>query len=307
MGVPDYETLMTPSLEALRDGSERTTHDVQDLVAAVEGITDEDRAELLPSGRQTVFTNRVGWALTYMVKAGLVRRPRRGVVVITERGKQALEEHSRIDNAVLGGFPEFVEFKSTRHERDETSPSAASGDGAVKSAGSPPETIKALVDEVNSAVAAEVLERVLDQPPVFLERLVLLLLERMGYGGVEAISEHLGGPGDEGLDGVIRQDALGLDVVYVQAKRYAPERAIGRPDIQAFVGALTGARADRGVFITTSYFTADAKAYVDRVQNRIVLIDGKRLAAEMVHRNVGVQVRDVWEVKRIDEDFFSDA
>ena len=163
------------------------------------------------------------------------------------------------------------------------------------------------MEEINSAVAAEVLERVLLHPPIFLEHLVLRLLEAMGYGGVEAISQHLGGPGDEGLDGVIRQDALGLDVVYVQAKRYAPERKIGRPDIQAFVGALTGAQADRGIFITTSSFTAEARAYAERIASRIVLIDGERLATEMVNRNVGVEVREVHEVKRIDEDFFADA
>jgi restriction system protein len=258
-------------------------------------ISDDEREELLPSGKQPVFSNRVGWAVTYMVKAGLVRRPRRGVVAITERGKQLLLEHEgRIDNSVLERFPEFIEFKTTRHVPSPTR--SVTAPAALPSVGSPTETIAALVDEVNSAVAAEVLERVLGQPPAFLERLVLVLLEAMGYGGVEALSEHLGGPGDEGLDGVIRQDALGLDVVYVQAKRYAPERRIGRPDIQAFVGALNGARADRGIFITTSDFTADARAYVDRVHNRLVLIDGKRLAAEMVNRNVGVQVREVHEV-----------
>lgn len=305
MVVPDYETLMRPTLESLADGSERTFREVQDLVASRQDVNDEDRELLLPSGKQPVFANRVGWAITYMVKAGLVRRPRRGVVTITSRGKQLLEDHpGRIDGAVLSQFPEFVEFRTTRHDRSSRSASDASV--IAPAAGSPTESIAALVDEVNSAVAAEVLERVLEQPPVFLERLVLVLLEAMGYGGVEALSEHLGGPGDEGLDGVIRQDALGLDVVYVQAKRYAPERKIGRPDIQAFVGALNGARADRGIFITTSSFTADARAYVDRVQNRLVLIDGKRLAAEMVNRNVGVQVREVHEVKRIDEDFFSE-
>ncbi len=172
--------------------------------------------------------------------------------------------------------------------------------------GSPSEAIADLVDEVNSTVAADVLKRVLDQPPVFLERLVLKLLEAMGYGGVEAISEHLGGPGDEGLDGVIRQDALGLDVVYVQAKRYAVDRRIGRPDLQAFVGALNGARADRGIFITTSNFTAEARAFVDRVQSRLVLIDGQMLAKEMVKRNVGVEIRETHEVKRIDETFFEE-
>jgi restriction system protein len=304
MAVPDYETLMRPSLEALADESERTFRELQDLVATSQGVSKEDREVLLPSGKQSMFANRVGWAVTYMVKAGLVRRPRRGVATITERGKQLLEDHTgRIDGAVLDRFPEFVEFKTTKHER---APQGVDTRASVSAAGSPTESIAALVDEVNSAVAAEVLERVLEQPPAFLERLVLVLLEAMGYGGIEALSEHLGGPGDEGLDGVIRQDALGLDVVYVQAKRYAPERKIGRPDIQAFVGALNGARADRGIFITTSSFTADARSYVDRVQNRLVLIDGKRLAAEMVKRNVGVQVREVHEVKRIDEDFFTE-
>lgn len=305
MGIPDYESLMRPTLEVLADGSERTSREVQDLVAASQGVTDDDREVLLPSGKQSMFANRVGWAITYMVKAGLVRRPRRGVATITSRGKQLLEEHDgRIDGSVLVRFPEFVEFKTTRHERSGSALAASLT--TVASAGSPTESIAALVDEVNSAVASEVLERVLEQPPVFLERTVLVLLEAMGYGGVEALSEHLGGSGDEGLDGVIRQDALGLDVVYVQAKRYAVERKIGRPDIQAFVGALNGARADRGIFITTSSFTAEARAYVDRVQNRLVLIDAQRLAAEMVKRNVGVQVREVHEVKRIDEDFFTE-
>ena len=304
MGIPDYESLMRPTLEVLADGSENF-REVQDLVAASQGVTDDDREVLLPSGKQSMFANRVGWAITYMVKAGLVRRPRRGVATITSRGKQLLEEHDgRIDGSVLVRFPEFVEFKTTRHERSGSALAASLT--TVASAGSPTESIAALVDEVNSAVASEVLERVLEQPPVFLERTVLVLLEAMGYGGVEALSEHLGGSGDEGLDGVIRQDALGLDVVYVQAKRYAVERKIGRPDIQAFVGALNGARADRGIFITTSSFTAEARAYVDRVQNRLVLIDGQRLAAEMVKRNVGVQVREVHEVKRIDEDFFTE-
>lgn len=145
------------------------------------------------------------------------------------------------------------------------------------------------------------------KPPVFLERLVLLLLSRMGYGGLEASTEHLGGPGDEGLDGVIRQDALGLDVIYVQAKRYAAERRIGRPDIQGFVGALMGAKAERGIFITTSSFTPDARGYSRAtLGTRVVLIDGPELARMMVERNVGAQVADTYELKRVDEDFFDD-
>lgn len=316
MGIPDYQSLMLPTLLTLADEVERPTRAIYDLVADAQGITQHDREVLLPSGKQTLLANRVGWALTYMAKAGLVRRPRRGMVAITERGREILAaDPDRIDNRLLGRFPEFVEFTTTSNGRADAvkadhAPGVAATSAPVPSrslAGSPTEAVAGLVEEINSAVAAEVLERVLLHPPIFLEHLVLRLLEAMGYGGVEAISQHLGGPGDEGLDGVIRQDALGLDVVYVQAKRYAPERKIGRPDIQAFVGALTGAQADRGIFITTSSFTAEARAYAERIASRIVLIDGERLATEMVNRNVGVEVREVHEVKRIDEDFFADA
>jgi restriction system protein len=308
MAVPDYQSLMLPSLQALADGSERTSAELREMVAKAVDVSSEDQELLLPSGKQTVFTNRVGWAVTYMAKAGLIARPRRGVTVITDRGRALLAEGlSRIDGSVLERFDEFNEFKTTRHDRDVAPPAQSPLIWQAADVGSPSEAIRALVEEVNAAVAAEVLERVLAQPPVFLEHLVLRLLEAMGYGGVEAISEHLGGPGDEGLDGVIRQDALGLDVVYVQAKRYAPERKIGRPDLQAFVGALNGARANRGIFITTSGFTADAKSFVERIQARIVLIDGPTLAKEMVRRNVGVEVRDVHEEKRIDEDFFAES
>jgi restriction system protein len=301
MAVPDYQSLMLPTLRALADGSERSAADLRNAVATDVGVTAEELLELLPSGKQTIFGNRQGWAVTYLAKARLVARPRRGVAVITDRGHSVLDEGlARIDDKVLARFDEYNEFKTIRHSRDVAAPSRS-----MNEQGSPTEAIRSLVEEVNAAVASEVLDRVLAQPPVFLEHLVLTLLEAMGYGGVEAISEHLGGSGDEGLDGVIRQDALGLDVVYVQAKRYAVDRKIGRPDLQAFVGALNGARASRGIFITTSSFTADAKNFVERVQSRIVLIDGAMLAKEMVRRNVGVEVRDVHEEKRIDEDFFA--
>ncbi len=307
MAVPDYQSLMLPSLRGMADGAEHSVAELRDAVAKDLGLSQEDLLELLPSGKQTLFSNRQGWAVTYMAKAGLVARPRRGVVKLTDRGRSVLDEGiDRVDGSVLERYPEFNEFKTTRHERDVGAPSTAPATQGGQP-GSPTEAVRVLVDEINAAVAAEVLERVLAQPPVFLEHLVLRLLEVMGYGGVEAISEHLGGPGDEGLDGVIRQDALGLDVVYVQAKRYAVDRKIGRPDLQAFVGALNGARASRGIFITTSSFTNDAKNFVERVQSRIVLIDGAMLAKEMVRRNVGVEVRDVHEEKRIDEDFFSDS
>jgi restriction system protein len=298
VAIPDYQALMRSSLQALADGQERTPREIYDLVATIEGITDDERAQLIPSGTQTMFNNRVSWAVSDMAKAGLIVRPRRGVASITDRGRKVLEEYpDRIDLAVLRQFPEFLVFRDRQPRKSPVDPDPVP---------SPTEAISALVEEVNATVAAEVLQRVLAQPPVFLERLVLTLLQKMGYGGIEAMSEHLGGSGDQGLDGVIRQDALGLDVVYVQAKRYAPDRTIGRPDIQAFVGALNGARAERGIFITTSSFSRDARTYVDRVQTRLVLIDGAMLAREMVARNVGVDVRESHEVKRIDEDFFEE-
>jgi restriction system protein len=307
MPIPDYESLMRPVLEALSDGQERPVKELRDLAAASQGITEEERAVPIPSGTQSLFGNRINWAITYLVKAGLVARLAGGIALVTDRGRKVLAEHpGRIDNSVLEEFPEFIEFKTTKHVRTTKATAQAVATASALS-GSPTEAIQSLVDEVNGTVAAEVLERVLANPPVFLERLILRLLEAMGYGGVEAMSEHLGGPGDEGLDGVIRQDALGLDVVCVQAKRYTADRRIGRPDIQAFVGALNGARADRGIFITTSGFTPDAKAFVSRAPQRLVLIDGPTLAKEMVRRNVGVDVRDVYEVKRIDEDFFEET
>ena len=203
---------------------------------------------------------------------------------------------------LLSRFEEYRAFRSRTHT---SSADAANNPPSDKDTASTPyEAIAEAVRESEEALSSEVLQRVLDQEPVFLERLVLDLLTAMGYGGRAGAAEHLGGSGDGGFDGVVRQDVLGLDRVYVQAKRYSPERAVGRPDIQAFVGALSGVQADRGVFITTSRFSADAKTFVDRVPSRIVLIDGRRLAELMILHNVGVQVENTFVLKRVDEDFF---
>lgn len=206
----------------------------------------------------------------------------------------------------LATFPEFQEFKGRRRTTQPADAPLSAAATVAASGASPVEAVADLVDAANDSVAADLLGRLIAQAPEFLERTVLRLLTALGYGGLQATSEHLGGPGDEGLDGVIRQDALGLDVVYVQAKRYAPDRRIGRPDIQAFVGALTGAQANRGVFITTSAFTPEAMSYAERVGMRLVLIDGKELARLMVQRNVGVSIEETFHLKRIDEDFFGE-
>jgi restriction system protein len=228
-------------------------------VAAEIGISEEDRAQLLSSRKAGVFDSRVGWALTYLVQAGLVERPRRAVNQITQRGLDVLRDHpDRVDNHILEQFEEFRDFRarSARASGTREPPSGTSRVAAAEAAEQTPrETIAGAVEEINVAVAADVLKRIRGQSPAFLEMLVLKVLTAMGYAGAAGSAEHLGRSGDEGLDGVIKQDKLGLDRIYVQAKRYAEENTIGRPDIQGFVGALHGAQADRGVFITTSRFS----------------------------------------------------
>ena len=238
-----------------------------------------------------------------MYQSGLVRRPRRGVVQITPRGQEVLAKHpDRVDIGVLVQFEEFIEFRGRSRQ---AGPAGAAAAAAVEA--TPRETVGAAVEEANAAVAAEVLDRVRERGAAFLEHLVLDVLTAMGYGGARGSAEHTGRPGDEGLDGVIRQDPLGLDRIYVQAKCYAADRSVGRPEIQEFVGALHGAQADRGIFLTTGRFSADAKNYAERVAARLVLIDGHMLAGLMVNLNIGVQDRETYVIKRIDEDFFEDV
>ena len=275
------------------------------MLAEQLGLAEEELALKIRSGAP-VFNNRVHWAVTYLAQAGVVRRPRRGMVELTDRGRELLNQGPpSVDNSLLARYPEFREFmiRARPAQRDQSDTELAP-ERLVSDKGTPKEQLANAVEEANAAVAAELLNRVRDREPAFLERLVLKLLTAMGYGGRAGAAEHLGQTGDQGLDGVIRQDALGLDRVYVQAKRYGSEHSVGRPDIQAFVGALHGAQADRGVFITTSRFTAEAKDYADRVPARLVLIDGARLTELMVLHNVGVQEEQAFILKRVDEDFF---
>lgn len=299
MTVPDYQSLMAPTLHALADGQERSISQLREAIADQVGLTDEDLKATLPSGA-LLFANRLHWAITYLYHAGLVARPRRAVVEITQRGQEVLARHpDRVDLGVLSQFEEFVAFRT---------PSRQDGQPNGGTLGkTPQETVAAAVEEANAAVAVEVLNRVRGREPSFLEHLVLDVLTAMGYGGAAGAAEHLGKSGDQGLDGVIRQDALGLDRIYVQAKRYGAEQPVGRPEIQAFVGALQGTQAGRGIFITTSRFTADAVSYVERVPARVVLIEGRMLADLMVKHNVGVQDQETYVIKRIDEDFFEDT
>jgi restriction system protein len=242
--VPDFQSLMRPCLAVHEDGQPRTSADVRDRIAELMQVTAEDRAILLPSGSQPLFTNRVAWAVTHLAQVGLLDRPSRGITQITARGQEVLRQRpDRVDMKVLRQFPEYEEFRTrTRQRKGQPERALGTVSDTAQDELAPREAITEVIDSAHSAVAADLLARVLKQPPVFLEQLVLRLLVRMGYGGLETPTEHLGGPGDAGLDGLIRLDTLGLDVVYVQAKRYTDQH-VGRPDIQAFVGALHGAQA----------------------------------------------------------------
>lgn len=315
MPVPKYEQLMLPALRALSDGQPLTSAQLRNRVADLIDLSEADRSERIPSG-SPLFDNRLHWAVTYLVQAGVLERPRRGVVKITQRGRDLVATQPvDLDNATLSRYPEFVDFLQRKNSPTKDVPREDRSTDArpigephafMPQSETPQERLAAAIEEANTAVASEVLQRIREREPEFLERLVLQLLRAMGYGGRHGSSDHLGRSGDQGIDGVIRQDSLGLDRVYIQAKRFAADRPIGRPDIQAFVGALQGQHADRGIFITTSRFTHDAEDYAERVPARIVLIDATSLGDLLVRYGVGVQTREVYELVQIDEDVFDE-
>ena len=301
MAIPDFQTMMRPVLVAIDGDEPRSTAQIRDEIATTLNISNEDRLVMLPSGKQKLFTNRVAWAITHMAQAGLLTRPERGRYLLSKRGKKVLQEHpDRVDLQVLQQFPEYQDFRSRKSEKQ------AEKSVSVVDEVSPSEAVNAIVEDSYDTLAAELLDRILAQPPTFLESLSLKLLQAMGYGGRESLTEHTGKPGDSGLDGIVRQDALGLDLVGVQAKRYDKDKTVQRPDIQAFVGALQGAQTTRGVFVTTGRFSPGALQFAESVAMRLRLIDGKELTKLMVRYNVGIQVRETFDLKQIDEDAFEE-
>jgi restriction system protein len=300
MSVPDYQTLMRPVLAALDDGQDHQVAELRAALATTFALTEQDLTEMLPSGRTRTFNNRVGWAVTYLYRAGLLSRPRRSVYRITDRGREVLSSHSqRVDITVLDNFEEFRTFRLGGSESPTPSvPSTTSPSSETDE--TPEERMDAAFGQLRSALAAELLDRTMARDPAFFERLVIDVLTSMGYG----TGQQLGGTGDGGFDGVIDEDRLGLDRIYVQAKRWA--NPVGRPVLQAFVGALAGRGASKGVFITTSTFTAEARTYAPTVQARVVLIDGPELARLMMDYGVGVSVAEQYAVKRLDLDYFAD-
>ena len=302
MAVPDYQSLMLPALKALEDG-EVPLRDTRARVAESEGLTPEDTREMLRSGLQTAYANRVGWAMTYMVHAGLVERVRRGVHRLTPEGRRVLSSNpARIDLQTLSQYPSFVEWYRRKGGPGARRSGSRSHEAPTET---PEEALGRAAEQLREQVQGELLGRVREASPAFVERIVVDLLTKMGYGGGDPdMGRVTGRSGDGGIDGTIREDALGLDEVYVQAKRYAEGTNVGEGDLRNFAGAIDAAGTTKGVFVTTSAFTRAARDYVNRSPKRIVLIDGEELARLMEVHNVGVRKRDTYEVKRIDEDYF---
>jgi restriction system protein len=298
MAIPDYQTLMLPVLKFASDDNEHTIHETVKFLADQFNLTNEERKELLPSGHQEVFFNRVGWARTYLKKAGLLEAPKRGIFKITERGKKILKTNPlAITNNLLSQFDEFKEFKTKRKKREENT------EDLVEQTKTPEEAFEMAYENLHNELASDVLEHLKKCDPSLFEKIVIEVLVKMGYGGsLRDAGKAIGKTGDEGIDGIIKEDRLGLDIIYIQAKRW--EGNIGRPEIQKFAGALQGQRARKGIFITTSNFSKDALEFASKIDSKIILIDGEQLADYMIDFNVGVSIISKYELKRIDSDYF---
>lgn len=305
MAVPDFQTLMLPLLEASKAGG-RTVQECAPKIAERFGLTDSDLGEMLPSGRQPTFINRLHWAKTYLAKAGLLTMIRRGVFEPSPDGLRVIESRpERIDMHYLEQFESYLTWRSAEGGGSESSGRASTP--IASRVETPEERIASAVAEIEASLADDLLSRLTQGSPDFFENAVVDLLVAMGYGrGRDGAGQRIGRSGDGGIDGVINEDALGLDAVYVQAKRYSPEIKVGRPAIQQFVGSLTGEGATKGVFVTTSRFSAEARSFVERIAQRIVLIDGQSLSRLMIRHGVGVrEVRQI-VLSEIDENFFSE-
>ena len=277
--------------------------EVRDTIAANLSVSDSERQEMLPSGRQAIFDNRVGWTRTYLKKAGLLTSPSRGVYQLTEQGKQVLDSNpDTIDNSFLAQFESFRQFMRS----DSVSSKADIADD--QNGQTPQDTLDFAYRQINHALADDLLSEIMKHPPAFFEKLVVQLLENMGYGGsVENAGLVVGQTGDEGIDGIIREDKLGFSLIYIQAKRWDRTSSVGRPEIQKFVGALAGQGANKGLFITTAQFTREAREYAKKQHTtKVVLVDGDTLAKLMIDYNLGVSTQATYQIKQLDSDYFNE-
>lgn len=297
MAVPKYDELMKPLLMAVQDGKTYTIKDVTATLAKQLNLSADDLAEMLPSGRQTVFKNRVGWAKTYLKKAGLLESPARATIVITDMGKQvAADNPEKIDSSYLEQFPSFADFASSAKKTDDNNHVPA-----VKKPTdlTPDDQLEDAYKQINASLASDLLGEVLKITPYTFEKLVVDLLSKMGYGTVAYGSHATAASGDDGIDGVIMEDKLGFSLIYMQAKEWAPDRVVGQPEIQSFVGAIAGKHGD-GLFVTTAKFSQKAKDYAHT--HHIILIDGERLANLMIEYDFCVSTRKTFAIKAIDTD-----
>lgn len=301
--IPDYQTLMLPVLKSVADGKEHKFREIADSIAKNFGLTEEELGCLLPSGNQSIFDNRVGWAKTYLKKACLIEYKGKGVLKITERGKQVLKDSpQKIDNKFLKQYNEFNEFQNKVNPKEEKQETETDYKNQT-----PEELIETAFHDFQKSLAEELLDKIRNVSPSFFEKLVVALLVKMGYGGsIKDAGQAIGRTGDEGIDGIIKEDKLGLDVIYIQAKRWKENNVIGRPEIQKFVGALAGQGAKKGVFITASSFTKEALDYKPMNDTKVILIDGMKLANLMIEYNLGVAQLHCYELKKLDNDYFDE-
>ncbi|HEY4289030.1 MAG TPA: restriction endonuclease [Puia sp.] len=302
--IPDFQTLMLPLLHILSDGNEHELRDTINRLSDQFQLAEEEKNELLPSGNQPVIDNRVGWARTYLKKAGLLENPRRGILNISEAGKKLLDtKPQRIDVKYLKTLPGFKEWHASFSSKDDE---IVVEKAEIESGKTPEELLEYSFLSIKAQLASELLEKVKSCPPAFFEFLVVDLLIRMGYGGSrKEAGQVLGRSGDGGIDGLIKEDKLGLDTIYIQAKRW--ENQVTIHQVRDFAGSLLGQKAKKGIFITTSGYPASAKEFVTSIEPRIILIDGKELAELMIEYNVGVATKKTYDVKRLDTDYFEEV
>lgn len=302
MAVPVHTEFMLPILQLTSDGQTHKLHQYVDAIASAMGLTSEQRQERLPSQKQATYENRIGWAVTYMAKAGLVSRPQRATIQITQRGLDLLKSNPPvIDDVVLSQYPEFREFRAKRNTTDAGEDAIRNGESGL----SPLERMAQANKDMRTLLASDLIDTMKQIPPAAFEQLVVDVLVSMGYGGtLSDAGAAIGRSGDGGIDGVIKEDRLGLDFIYVQAKRW--ENTVQRPQLQAFAGALMERNAQKGVFITTSDFSNGARAFVASIPTNIVLVDGQHLAELMIDYGVGVIEEQTYSVKRIDSEYFGE-
>ena len=304
MAIPKYYEFMKPLLESLEDGKEHRIQAVYSDLAQYFRLSEADKAEYLPSGKQLLYHNRIGWAKTYLVKAGLVESKKRAVIQITDLGKATLQENTpEINQQYLMRFPKFNEFMESKEtpDRQSTEQSTHTTDRT------PIEDLEEAYKLIQNRLQDELLQEVVQLTPDQFERMVVELVVAMGYGGTaEDAARVVGKTGDEGIDGIIKADRLGFDRIYIQAKKWSPDRTIGRPEIQKFLGALVGQGANKGLFITTCRFSKEASDFVEKsINQRISLVDSQQLTALMIEHNIGVSTQSVYMIKSVDSDYFN--